>query len=105
MWSLHWDSVSIHVKKLHTFVKDLDDKLDETEAAVSKNNLIDWVIEYRDRRQAVLFCVDFILSLANEETQRQLSRSVTEWEECFAKLESRWGYWFSDVKQMLKLSK
>ena len=43
-----------------------------------------------------------MLSLTNEETQRQLRRSVTEWEECFAKLESSWGYWFPDAKQALK---
>ena len=67
-----------------------------------KKNLIDWVVEYRERRQALLFCVDFMLSLTNEETQRQLSRSVTEWDEFFAKLESSWGYWFPDVQQMLK---
>ena len=90
------------MEKLHTLVKDLDDKLDEERAVVSKRNLIDWVIEYRERRQALLFCVDFMLSLTNEETQRQLSRSVTEWDECFAKLESSWGYWFPDVQQMLK---
>ena len=41
MWSLYWDSVPIHVKKLHTLVKDLDDKLDEKEAVVSKSNLIE----------------------------------------------------------------
>ena len=90
------------MEKIHTLVKDLDDKLDEERAVVSKRNLIDWVIEYRERRQAMLFCVDFMLSLTNEETQRQLSRSVTEWDECFAKLESSWGYWFPDVQQMLK---
>ena len=89
-WSLYWDSVPLHVKEHHTLVKDLDDKLDEKEAVVSKSNLIDWVIEYCDRRQALLFCVDFMLSLTNEETQRQLSRSVTEWGECSAKLESSW---------------
>ena len=43
-----------------------------------------------------------MLSLTNEEKQRQLSRSVTEWDQCFAKLESSWGYWFPDVQQMLK---
>ena len=101
-WSLYWNTVPLHVEKLHTLVKDLDDKLDEERAVVSKRNLIDWVIEYRERRQALLFCVDFMLSLTNEETQRQLSRSVTEWDECFAKLESSWGYWFPDVQQMLK---
>ena len=101
-WSLYWNTVPLHVEKIHTLVKDLDDKLDEETAVVSKRNLIDWVIEYRERRQALLFCVDFMLSLTNEETQRQLSRSVTEWDECFAKLESSWGYWFPDVHQMLK---
>ena len=101
-WCLYWDIVLLHVKKLHTLVKDLDDKLDEEGAVVSKSKLIDRVIEYRERRQALLFCVDFMLSLTNEETQRQLSRSVTEWDEFFAKLESSWGYWFPDVQQMLK---
>ena len=101
-WSLYWNTVHLHVGKIHTLVKDLDDKLDEERAVVSKRNLIDWVIEYRERRQALLFCVDFMLSLTNEETQRQLSRNVTEWDECFAKLESSWGYWFPDVQQMLK---
>ena len=101
-WCLYWDIVPLHVKKLHTLVKDLDDKLDEEGAVVSKSKLIDRVIEYRERRQALLFCVDFLLSLTNEETQRQLSRSVTEWDEFFAKLESSWGYWFPDVQQMLK---
>ena len=101
-WCLYWDIVPLHVKQLHTLVKDLDDKLDEEGAVVSKSKLIDRVIEYRERRQALLFCVDFMLSLTNEETQRQLSRSVTEWDEFFAKLESGWGYWFPDVQQMLK---
>ena len=101
-WSLYWNTVPLHVEKIHTLVKDLDDKLDEERSVVSKGNLIDWVFEYRERRQALLFCVDFMLSLTNEETQRRLSRSVTEWDECFAKLESSWGYWFPDVQQMLK---
>ena len=86
-WCLYWNIVPLHVKKLHTLVKDLDDKLDEEAAVVSKSKLIDRVTEYRQRRQALLFCVDFMLSRTNEETQRQLSRSVTEWDECFAKLE------------------
>ena len=68
----------LHVKKHHTLVKDLDDKLVEKEDVVAKSNLIDWVIEYRDRRQALLFSVDLMLSLTKEEMQRQLSRSVTE---------------------------
>ena len=67
--SLYWNIVSLHVKRLHTLVKDLDDKLDEKEAVETKLNLIDWVIEYRERRQALLFCVDFMLSLTKEETQ------------------------------------
>ena len=102
-WCLYWDIVPLHVEKIHTLVKDLDDKLDEEGAVVSKSKLIDWVIEYRERRQALLFCVDFMLSLTNEETQRQLSRSVTEWDECFAKLESSLDIGCSaNVQQMLK---
>ena len=50
----------------------------------------------------LLVRVDFMLSLTKEETQRQLRRSVTEWEECFARLEWSWGFWFPDAKQMLK---
>ena len=76
-WSLYWNIVPLHVKKLHTLEKDLDDKLVEKKVVVAKSNLIYWVFEYRDRRQALLFCVDFMLSLTNEETQRQHSRSVT----------------------------
>ena len=49
-----------------------------------------------------MFCVDSMLSVTNEETQRQLNRSLTDWENCFAKLESSLGYWYSDVKKMLK---
>ena len=49
-WSLYWDSVPIHVEKLHTLFKGLDDKLDEKEAVVSKSNLVNWVIENRERR-------------------------------------------------------
>ena len=49
--------------------------------------------------------VDLTLDLTNEEKQRQLSRSVTEWEEFFAELEANWGYWFPDVKTMLKCPK
>ena len=100
-WSLYWDFVPLHVKKLHTLVKDMDDKLDE-KAVVSKSNLIDWVIEYRDRRQVLLFCVDFMLSLTNEEMQRQLS--VTERKECFAKLESSWGILVPRCEANVKVS-
>ena len=71
-------------------------------AVVSRSDLIDRVFEYLERRQALLLCRDFRLSLTNEETQTQLRRSVTEWDECFASLESSWGYWFPDAKQMLK---
>ena len=46
-----------------------------------------------------------MLDLTNEATQRQLNRSVTEWEEFFVKLEDNWGYWFPDVKTMLKCPK
>ena len=46
-----------------------------------------------------------MLDLTKEEKQRQLSRSVTEWEEFFVKLENCWGYWFPDVKTMLKCPK
>ena len=74
------------MKIFHTLVKNLDDKLDEKEAVVSKSDLIDRVTEYSERRQALLFCVDLMLSLTNAETQRQLSRTV--WEERFAKIES-----------------
>ena len=101
-WSLYWNTVPLHVEKLHTLVDDLDDKLHEKGVFGAKSRLIDRVIEYRDIRQSFLFCVDFMWSLTNEEAQRQLSRSVTEMEECFAKLESSWVYWFPDVKQMLK---
>ena len=88
VWSLNCDSLLIPVKKLHTLLKNLDDKFDEKETVVSKSNLIGQVIEYCERRQALLFCVDSMLSLTNEETQKKLSRSVFEWEECFAKLKS-----------------
>ena len=72
-WSLYWGILPLHVENFHTLVKDLDDKLDEKEAVVSKSDLIDRVIEYRERREALLLCVDFVLSITNQETQRQLS--------------------------------
>ena len=34
-WCLYWAIEPLHVKKLHTFVKDLDDKLHEKKAVVS----------------------------------------------------------------------
>ena len=83
-------------------MKDLDEKLDEQGASLCKSKLNDWVFEYRENKQAMLHNVDLILDLTNEEKQRQLGRGVTEWEEIFAKLESSWGYWFPDVKTMLK---
>ena len=43
-----------------------------------------------------------MMDLTNEEKQRQLSRSVTEWKEFFAQLKAIWGFWFPDVKTMLK---
>ena len=42
------------------------------------------------------------MDLTNEEKQRQLGRSVTEWEQFFAQLEASRGYCFLDVKTMLK---
>ena len=50
--------------------------LDEKEAVLSKSNLIDQVIEYRERRQALLFCVDSMLSLTEEETETESSVEV-----------------------------
>ena len=90
------------MKKLHTLLKDLVDNLNEKDAVVSKSHFIDKVIEFRERRQAFLLCVDSMFSHTNEEAKRQLSRRVTEWEKCFAKLESIWEYRFPDMKEMLK---
>ena len=83
----------------------MDDKLDEQGASLCKGKLNDWVFEYRENKQAMLHNVDLMLDLTNEEKQRQLSRSVTEWEEFFVKLEDSLGYWFPDVKTMLKCPK
>ena len=80
----------------------LDDKIDEQGAVPCKGKLYDRVFKSRENKQALMHIVDLMLDLTNEETQRQLSRSVTEWHEFFAKLEESWGYWFSDVKTMLK---
>ena len=101
-WRFYVDTVFTHVGRLRTLIKDLDDKLDEQGASLCKGKLNDWVFEYRENKQAMLHNVDLMLNLTNEEKQRQLSRSVTEWEEIFAELESSWGYWFPDVKTMLK---
>ena len=102
MWRFYVDAVATQVGRLRTLIKDMDDKLDEQGASLCKGKLNDWVFEYRENKQALLHNVDLMLNLTNEEKQRQLSRSVTEWEEIFAELESSWGYWFPDVKTMLK---
>ena len=80
----------------------MDDKLDEQGAILRKAELNDWVFEYRENKQALLHNVDLMLDLTNEEKQRQLSRSVTEWKEFFAELEASWEYWFPDVKTLMK---
>ena len=46
--------------------------------------------------------VEQMLDLTNKEKQRRLCRSTTEWEESFLKLEASLGYWFADVKTILK---
>ena len=105
VWRFYVDTVATQVGRLRTLIKDLDDKLDEQGASLCKSKLNDWVFEYRENKQAPLHNVDLMLDLTNEEKQRQLSRSVTEWEEFFAELEVNWGYWFPDVKTMLKSPK
>ena len=102
VWRIYLDTVATQVGRLRTLITELDDKLDEKQAVVSKGKLYDLVFEYRDNKQALLHNVDLMLDLTNEESQRRLSRSVTEWEQFFAKLEASWGYWFPDVKTMLK---
>ena len=71
--SLYRDSVPLHVNKLHRLVIDSDDKLDEKDPGVFQSNLIDGEIDYHERRQALLFCVNFMLSRTNNETRRQVS--------------------------------
>ena len=102
VWRFYVDAVATQVERLRTLIKDMDDKLDEQGATLCKGKLNDWVFEYRGNKQALLHNVDLMLDLTNEEKQRQLSRSVTEWEEFFVNLEDSWGYWFPDVKTMLK---
>ena len=102
VWRLYVDTVATQVGKLRTQIKDMDDKLDEQGASLCKGKLNEWVFEYRENKQAMLHNVDLMLDLTNKEKQRQLSRSVTEWKEFFAELEASWGYWFPDVKTMLK---
>ena len=102
VWRFYVDTVATQVGKLRTLIKELDDKLDEQSASLCKGELNDWVFEYRENKQALLHNVDLMLDLTNEESQRRLSRSVTQWERFFAKLEASWGYWFPGVKTMLK---
>ena len=102
VWRFYVDTVATQVGKLRSLIKELDDKLDEQGSSLCKGKLNDWVFEYRENKQALLHNVDLMLDLTNEEKQRQLSRSVTEWEEFFAELEASWGYWFPDVKTLMK---
>ena len=102
VWRYFVDTVATQVGRLRTLIKDLDDKLDEQGASLCKGKLNDWVFEYRENKLAMLHNVDLMLDLTSKEKQRQLSRSVTEWEGFFAQLEANWGYWFTDVKTMLK---
>ena len=80
------DTVATQVGKLWALIKDLEHKLDEQDAILCKGKLNDWVSEYREIKQAFLNNVDLMLDLTNEETVRQLSRSVTGREEFFGKL-------------------
>ena len=102
VWRFYVDTVATQIGRLRTLIKDLDDKLDEQGASLRKGELNDWVFEYRENKQALLHNVDLMLDLTNEEKQKQLSRSLTEWKEFFAELEASWVYWFPDVKTMLK---
>ena len=101
VWRFYVDAVATQVGRLRTLIKELDDKLDEQGAILRKEELNDWVFEYRENKQALLHNVDLMLDLTNKEKQRQLNRSVTEWEEFFAELEDSWGYWFPDVKTLM----
>ena len=105
VWHFYVDTVATQVGKLRTLIKELDDKLDEQGASLCKGKLNDWVFEYRENKQAMLHNVDLMLDVTNEEKQRQLSRSVTEWKEFFPQLEASWRFWFPDVKTMMKGSK
>ena len=101
VWRFYVDAVATQVGRLRTLIKDLDDKFDEQGASLCKGKLNDWVFEYRENKQALMHNVDLMLDLTNKEKQRQLNRSVTEWEEFFAELEASWGYWFPDVKTLM----
>ena len=57
------------------------------------------VVEYSENKQALLHKVDLMLDLTNEETQRKLGRSVTEWEEFFEELETSWRFWIPMWRQ------
>ena len=102
VWRFYVDAVATQVGRLRTIIKDMDEKLDEQGAILRKGELNDWVFEYRENKQALLHNVDLMLDLTNEEKQRQLSRSVTEWKEFFAELEASWRYWFPGVKTIMK---
>ena len=102
VWRFSVDTVATQIGRLRTLIKDLDDKLDEQCASLCKGKMNDWVFEYCENKQAMLHNVDLMLDLTNKEKKRQLSRSVTEWKALFAQLEANWGYWFPDVKTMLK---
>ena len=102
VWRFYVDAVATQVGRLRAIIKDMDEKLDEQGAILRKGELNDWVFEYRENKQALLHNVDLMLDLTNEEKQRQLSRSVTEWKEFFAELEASWRYWFPGVKTLMK---
>ena len=95
-------AVANQVGRLRSLIEELDDMLDEQGAALCKGKLNDRAFEYRQNEQALLHNVHLMLDLTNEETQRQLSWRVTKWEEFFAQLEASCGFWFADVKTMLK---
>ena len=75
---------------LRTLMKDLDAKLDEQGAILCQAKLNHRVIEYHGIKPSLLHNVDIMLDLTNEATQREPCRSVTEWENLFAKLEASW---------------
>ena len=94
MLRFYVDTVATQVGNLRTLIKNLDDKLDEQGATLCKGSMNAWVFKYLENKQIFLHNVDFMLDLKNEETKRQLSRSVTEWKAFFAELEASWGFWF-----------
>ena len=102
VWRFYLDIAPTFVQRIYSLINDLDEKLDEQEVILCKRKLNDWIFEYPENKQALLYNVDLMLDLLNEETQRRLTRSVTEWEKFFAHLQESWGHWFPDVKTMLK---